>query len=67
MSHWDIYKMPLYVRKWYVRKLQKRLTKQTSPTEKPLTNTEKKKFIEQNKQFSNEPGKMTNLFQPMKK
>jgi len=59
--------MPLMYRKWFARQAEKHLTKQNNKTNEPLSKEEKKKIIEQNKKYTNDPSKLTNIFQPMKK
>ena len=55
MSHWDVYNMPVNVRRWYIRRFNKRqeeeqkASNQKDPNE-PLTAQEKAKMIAKNQQ-----------------
>jgi hypothetical protein len=56
-THWDWYKVPIPMRKWYIRRYNKRQEEQQnqpgSDTSKPLTESERKKMIANAQQATN--------------
>jgi hypothetical protein len=58
-SYWDVYVLPVPVRRWFIRYIQGKEEKVNSSTpanDQPLTPMQKQKMIAQAQQASNNPG-----------
>lgn len=54
-THWDWYKLPIPMRKWYIQRWNKRQEKQSNKpsTDRPLTDIERKKMLTQAQKVQN--------------